>query len=268
MKKFILSIILLSFIASCSHKDKEAVIKIKQWDECTKASCWNGSNAQQRMMNMLSPFMSTEKFNTYMTWMKSRGCNTAHVFVSNKADGEKAGYCIYGRDWDWSVDPAFVKLMNDRIDILVKNGFGVVVWLFADDSSAWNSKAKTNFQQYLNDLNNQGLLKYASTIVVGLELDEYYNANDVSKLVSATRKVYPGKIGVHQTSYNYGYAKYGDIMFYQIKPGNSTSKIKSEVIKVRNATGKPVNMFEMERNPAQDKCNAAFSAGAYAVANW
>jgi hypothetical protein len=236
------------------------------WDKCDKASCWDGSNAQKRMMNMLSPGMSDGKFNDYMNWMKSRGCNTAHLFTSNKADGENAGYCIYGNSWDWSIDPNFVNLMKSRIDKLRKNGFGIVLWLFADDSSAWNNEAKKNFPQHLNDLKKQGLLDKASTIVVGLELNEYYNTNDVAKLVNATRAVYSGKIGTHHTSGKTTFAALGDLLFYQVNPGTS---INSIVNTINSWKGKmPINMFEMERHPDRARSEAALAAGAFGVGNW
>ena len=242
--------------------------KIPAWDKCDKATCWDGSNAQKRMMNMLSPGMSDGKFTDYMNWMKGRGCNTAHLFTSNKADGENAGFCIYGNAWDWSVDPAFVNVMINRIKTLRKNGFAVVLWLFADDSASWNAIAKTNFPQHLNDLKKQGFLDYASTVVVGLELNEYYNATEVAALVNATRAVYKDKIGIHQTSGNTSYASLGDLVFYQVNPGTSVTAIQAAVKNVKAKTGKPVNMFEMERHPDRVRSEAALAAGAFGVGNW
>lgn len=243
-------------------------IKLPTWDKCDKASCWDGSNAQKRMMNMLSPGMSDAKCLSYMNWMKSRGCNTAHLFTSNKGDGENAGYCIYGNNWDWSVDPNFVNIMKTRINYLRKNGFGIVLWLFADDSASWNTIAKKNFPQHLNDLKKQGLLDNASTVVVGLELNEYFNAKDVAALVSATRAVYKGKIGTHTTSNNAGFASLADLVFYQVNPGTPISTIQATVKSVKAKTGKPVNMFEMERHPDNVRSKAALAAGAFGVGNW
>ena len=242
--------------------------RIPSWDECDKASCWNGSNASQRMMNMLSPHMSDEKFTNYMNWMKSRGCNTAHLYVSNKADGENAGYCIYGMEWSWNISDSFVSKFKSRIDILRKNKFAIVLWLFADDSAAWNSKAKANFPQYLRDLKNQGLLEKASTVVAGLELNEYYQAPDVAALVNAIRAVYSGKVGIHQTSNRFDYASLGDIMFYQVNPGKTAAWIQSEASRVKNAIAKPLNFFEIERGPDRVKSEAAMKGGAFGVGNW
>ena len=264
-KKIILPLALAGFLVGCPS-NKPDTVKVPTWDQCTKASCWNGSNAQQRMMNMLSPGMSDGKFTDYMNWMKSRGCNTAHVFTSNKADGENAGYCIYGNNWDWTVDAAYVKKMNDRISILRKNGFAVVLWLFADDSASWNKVAKANFPQHLNDLKNQKILDNASIIVVGLELNEYFNANDVAKLVSATRAVYSGKIGTHHTSKVTSFAGMGDILFYQVNPGTSINEIVNTVNSWKGRM--PINMFEMERKPDTARSQAALNAEACGTGNW
>lgn len=232
---------------------RDSQSKIPAWDKCTLASCWNGANASQRMMNMLSPHMSDDKFTGYMNWMKGRGCNTAHLILANKADGENAGYCIYGNTWTWVINTGFCNLMKARIKKLRDNKFGIVIWLFTDDSGAYVSEAKKNFPKYLSDCKAQGLLDSASTVVVGLELDEYYNGNDVASLVNATRTVYKGKIGTHQTSGKFNYAVLGDICFYQVSPGKTAAWLKNEAKRVKSATGKPLNFFEIERSPNRPK---------------
>ena len=238
------------------------------WDACTRASCWRGANAANRMMNMLSPAFTDAKFAEYRDWMKSIGCNTSHVFLSNKADGEGGGYCIYGTSWTWEINAAFCEMFRKRIADLRAHGFAVVVWLLADDSSAWNKEAARNFPKYIQDLKAQGLLDQASTVVAGLELDEYYQSAQVSALVNAIRKVYPGKVGTHQTSGRYEFSALADVVFYQVNPGKSAAQIKAEASKVVKATGKPVNFFELDRQPNRALCDAAFAGGAFAVGNW
>jgi hypothetical protein len=241
---------------------------VPPWDACTRASCWNGSNAQQRMMNVLSPGMSADKFAQYRDWMLSLGCNAAHVFLSNKADGENAGFCIYGNAWTWTPDAVFCATMRDRIADLRSRGMAVVVWLFADDSAAWNKEAKKNFPRYLADLKAQGLLDQASTVVAGLELEEYFGSSDVSALINAIRQVYPGKVGTHEAS-GHKFAALADIVFLQTKTGLSPAQIKAAVAAARKNTGKPVNCFEIERHPAStEQIEAAFAGGAFAVGNW
>ncbi len=238
------------------------------WDAATLASCWSGNNAGQRNMNILSPGMSDGKFRERVAWQKARGCNTVHLFVSNKADGEHAGYSIYGNVWDWSIDAATCDTFRDRIAYCRGRGLAVVLWLFADDSSDWNRAAAKDFPRYLRDLKNEGLLKYASTVVVGLELDEYFSASQVAALVAATRAVYHGKVGVHQTSGRMDFAPLADIMFYQVNPGRSAAQIEAEARKVKAAVGKPLNFFELSRHEDRALSEAALRGGAFAVGNW
>lgn len=241
---------------------------IPAWDACTLASCWNGKNASQRMMNILSPAFTDAKFAQYRDWMLSIGCNTAHLFLSNKADGEGGGYCIYGQSWSWTVNKAFCDIFLARIADLRAHGFAVVPWLFADDSGAWNKEAAKDFPRYLADLKAAGLLDQSSIVVDGLELDEYYQSSQVSTLANAIRKVWTGKVGTHQTSGRFDYAALADIVFYQVNPGKSAAQIKAEAQKVVKATGKPLCFFELDRQPNRALCDAALAGGAYAVGNW
>lgn len=238
------------------------------WDDATLASCWSGANAGQRNMNILSPGMSDRKFKERVAWQEKRGANTVHLFVSNKADGEYAGYSIYGASWDWSIDKAYCGTFRERIAYCRGRGLAVVLWLFADDSADWNRTAAKDFPRYLSDLKNEGLLTYASTVVVGLELDEYFNASQVAALVKATRAVYGGKVGTHQTSGRADFAGLADICFYQVAPGRSASWIEAEARKIAGAVGKPMNFFELDRRENRSLCEAALKGGAYAVGNW
>ena len=65
-------------------------------------------------------------------------------------------------------------LFKSRISYCRSKDLAVVVWLFADDSGSWNAEAAKNFTQYLDDLKSQGLFDQASTVVSGLELNEYF----------------------------------------------------------------------------------------------
>lgn len=233
------------------------------------ASCWNGSNAQQRMMNVLSPYMGEAQFAQYIAWMKSRGCNTSHVCLSNLGDGEAAGYCIYGRSWDWTPDPLYVAHMNKRLAVLKENFRDVYGWVFTDDGRAYADAAKQDFRRHLKDLKRMGLLSRLSVVVAGLELNEYYNAKETAALVKAIRGVWTKKIGTHQTSGRYDYSLIPDVQIclYQTHPGKSPAQIKDEARKVCTAVRKPVNFFELSRNPAPALCKAAMDGGCYGVGN-
>lgn len=239
------------------------------WDKCTKSSNWHGANASQRMMNILSPKMSDGTFNNRLKFIKSRGCNTVNLILCNKADGESGGYSIYGSSFDWSIDKSYCDKMLERIQKIAKEGFGIVLWLTTDDSDDWNSKMISNPSKYVSDLDSLGFFKYASTVVIGLEADEYWkSSSQISSMYKAVKSKYNGKVGVHQKSGEYGYMKLVDIAFVQVNPGTSKDKIKSFVKNVKAKTGKPVCMFEMERQEDRGRCEAAFDAGAFSVGNW
>ena len=244
-------------------------IVIPNWDECTKSSNWSGKNAAKRMMNILSPHMADATFKERVAWMKGRGCNCAHVFVTNKADGEKAGYSPYGNKFDFVLDKNYCKVMGDRIKYLNKQGLGVILWLMADDSNAWAKTAQNNFAHYCKDIKELGWFDYASTVVIGLEIEEYWNnAGVIANLVKATKQFYKGKVGTHHISGSYALAGASDIAFVQLNPGQSDSAISSYVRKVKGALNKPVNMFELERNEDRHRSEVALKAGAFGVGNW
>lgn len=246
-------------------------LRPKHWSKCTKASCWDGANANVRYMNILSPHMSNSEFESRIKWTLKRDCNCLHLFVCNKADGEYAGYSIYGygdtTPFSRKQDNAIVKMMTKRVKYARRKGLGIVLWLLADDSTAWNRALLANPTQYAKDLDGTGLLAYASTVVLGLELNEYSSAAQVSALSTAIRKVYKGKIGVHHTSGSVAFANLGDILFYQTNPGLNAEQIAGSSAKAL-ATGKPVNYFELARNPQRELSQAAISAGCFGVGNW
>lgn len=242
---------------------------VKKWDECTKSSNWHGANAKQRLMNILSPNMPDNVFNERLNFIKSRGCNTVNVFVCNKADGEYAGYSIYGSNFNWHIDKAHCDKMLSRLKKLSKEHLGIVLWLAADDCGDWNAKMISNPTKYASDLEALGFFQYASTVVLGLEADEYWkNTSQISAFYKAVKNKYNGKVGIHQTSGKYNYMPLADIAFLQVNPGTSKASIQSFIQTVKTKTGKPVCMFEMERQEDRGRCEAAFAAGAFSVGNW
>lgn len=257
---------IINFIINL-FRGKDSDVFIPKWDECTKSSNWHGANASQRMMNMLSPGMPDDVFNSYLNWIKGRGCNCVNVFLTNKADGQYAKYSIYGNKFDFKIDQAFVNVFTARLKKFQKAGLGIVLWLIADDSSDWAKSLVANADRFIDDLDKTGLLKFASTVVVGLETDEYWSSADCAKMYAATKRKYSGKIGVHQTSGKCGYAGTADIFFAQLNPGSSKAQIQS-FVKTCLKTGKPVNMFELERQEDRQRSQWALEAGAFACGNW
>ena len=245
----------------------EIVSSIPSWDKCTKSSNWHGSNAAQRMMNILSPKCNDETFKAYLSWMKSRGCNCCHLILANKADGQFAKYSIYGDKFDFNINKDYANVMLARIKKIRDEGLGVVLWLITDDSSDWAKTMASNPGKYVSDLSDLGFFKYASTVVIALEADEYLSASQCSAIYAAIKSKYSGKVGVHQTSGKCNYAGTADIFFAQLNPGSSKSQIQS-FVKTCLKTGKPVNMFEMERQEDRQRSQWALDAGAFACGNW
>lgn len=239
---------------------------IPEWNKCKFASCWDGNNASRRMMNILSPHFSEGKFNDYMMWMLVRGCNTAHVFLANKADGEGGGYnCM--------VDSGHAKVARKRIKELRLNGFAVVPWILADDSAAYAKDLFAHTDARIKFLADNGLLDHASFVVIGLEMNEggSFPGGDAGwpKVAEALKKVYKGKLATHHTSGNtFKYAGLGDIVMGQLDPNNANAiAIKNQIAAIKKLGKKPFG-FEYERKPNRSKAQAALDAGAYGVGNW
>lgn len=268
MKKIIITTLLIALFAAIMITITGCASSPKKWDECTKASCWNGSNANQRMMNMLSPHMPDDVFKSYINWQKKdRKCNTVHLILANKSDGEFANYTIYGPNWDWTVDGNYVNTMLKRLEKLQDEGFGIVLWLITDDSTVYAREMHKNPQQYITDLANMGFFKYASTVVLGLEMDEYMSTTQVDNLYNALKSRYNGKIGVHHTGGKYSFVNWGDIIFVQINPTSNQTTIINAVNAAKKY-GKPINFFEFQRFPDRAGSEAALKAGAFGVGNW
>ena len=222
------------------------------------ASCWNGSNASKRHMNLLSPRMSDSRAGEYIAWMKARGCTVAHLILANGGDGESAGYAA----WNDSDRPK----MLARLRAVRAAGLAPVPWLITDDSSA-----------LLKDLfGRPGALIPAMAeffddvpyVVLGLEMDEGGNSAQWGSVRAALRRVYSGPIGVHHTSGNaFRFASYGDIILGQLKPGCSAAQVKAQIIAILQL-GKRAVGFEYSRGPDRALCLAALEAGAEGVGNW
>ena len=236
--------------------------KVPSWRDCKYASCWDGANASKRMMNILSPKFSDQKFRDYVDWMKGRGCDTAHVILMNKADGEGGGYTAVD-------NPA---LTVERLKYLRSKKLAVVEWIITDDSPDYAKKLFSDPEKWVSSFDVSGILKYASYVVLGLEMDEpksYGSSPKWKELRSAIKAHCPNmKIGVHHKSGNsFQYASLGDIVLGQLDPGCSESQVKSQ-IKAIKAKGKEAVGFEYERNPNRKLAKAALDAGAFSVGNW
>lgn len=241
-------------------------LKIKpKWNQCRYASCWDGENAVRRMMNILSPYFSDGKFQEYVDWMLSRGCNTAHLFLINGGDGEGAGYNCATDNWHATI-------ARRRIRKLRLAGLAVVPWLIADDSAAAARDLFKNPEARVKSLAAAELFDHASYVVIGLEMDEPRSFPDGPiywpKVAAALRGVYSGKLGTHHCSGNsFRYADLGDIVLGQLPESCTPSQIRNQIATIQ-AKGKQAVGFEYQRNPNRDKAMAALDAGAVGVGNW
>lgn len=241
-----------------------------RWDEATHASCWDGPNAEFRMMNVLSPLMDDATFRDRLHFMKGRGANTAHVLLVNQRNGECSGYSPWGIGVGPSAAPCdeqTVRLMRHRIGILRDQGLAVVVWIMSDDSRPWARDLAANATECIAAIANVGLFDDASTVVAGLEMDEYWGASDAAAVIGAIRRVYGSMVGVHHAGGRTPFVGLADILFYQTGPGRSAAQIHADA---RGALshGKPVNFFELDRHANRTLCEEALDAGAFGVGNW
>jgi hypothetical protein len=224
------------------------------------------------MMNMLSPYMPASKFLSYVAWMKGRGVNFVNLALANEGNGEHAGYCLFGRNWDWTVDPLYRDHMLSRVRRIRKQIPGYVPWALSDDSRSFNRAALSDPDRYMRDLRASGLLVGASMFCMGIEFNEYGSPSDARRMVAAARKVFNRPIAMHQSSGRYDYFLYSkaDVCAYQVDPGRSAEWLVAEARRVKAAIGgKPLWMFEIEREPARSKCEALLGSGVpFSVGNW
>lgn len=222
------------------------------------ASCWDGANASRRMMNMLSPKMDDAKFGQYVSWMKSKGCDTAHVILANGGDGECAGYAAW-RDKDYGA-------MLSRYNALIREGFRVVPWIITDDSAAL---LKELFKDPAKCVEHcRAFFRAAAYVVLGLEMDEGGSAGQWAAVRNAVRRYYSGPIGVHHTSGNsFPMAPMADIILGQLSPGCTEAQVAAQ-IKAIKAKGRRAVGFEYARGPSRKLALAALNAGAEGVGNW
>ena len=238
-----------------------------------RASCWAGTHAEARMMNMLSPRMSEQTFQAHLKWMKNRGCNTAHVILINQHDGEASGYSPWGVGVAPKAIPCdgqTVLLMRTRILALRRSGFCVVPWIITDDSKQWARElfvAPRSCVQYMVDA---GLIELdAPLVVLGLEMNEYGTQMQWMAVRDALRIAgYHGDIGTHHTSGDsIPFAGLGQVVLAQLAPSCDHARIQKQVQHFI-ACGNKVIGFEYSRHEDRAKAQAALDAGAIGCGNW
>lgn len=223
------------------------------------ASCWGGTNASKRMMNVLAPKMSKNTFNDRLKFMLDRGCSVAHVILANGGDGESAGYAAW-RDSDRAT-------MLERFQAIEAAGLVPIPWLITDDSSALRKELFANPEKLITRMAD--FILGAPYCVLGLEMDEEKaTLGEWRKVRDALRKIYAGPIGTHHTSgNNFAFASLGDVVLGQLNPGCTESQVASQIATIRKM-GKRAVGFEYDRGPNRKLALAALKAGAEGVGNW
>lgn len=225
------------------------------------ASCWHGSNASERMMNILSPRMSDETFGKRLAWMVGKGCTAAHLILVNAADGEAGGYAAWN-DSDR-------EKMKQRWETVKKAGLTPIPWIITDDSKAYRDQLFANADKLVGKMADF-LAAECPYVVLGLEMDEdkSVTAEQWKKVRDAVKKHYKGPLGVHHCSGNsFKFASLGEIVLGQLDPGCSESQVQAQ-IKAILAKGKRAVGFEYERGPSRKLAVAALKAGAEGCGNW
>ena len=222
------------------------------------ASCWDAGGGR-RMMNVLSPRMPDAVFRERLAWMRSRGCDTAHILLANGGDGEYAGYAAW-RDADRPVMLARLRAVRDA-------GLAPVPWIVSDDSDGLREELFARPRAILPALAE--FFEGAPYVVIGLEMDEGRGCSaDWSAVRAALRDVYAGPVGVHHRNGSvFHYAGFGDIVLGQLAPGCSEAQVRAQIIAILQL-GKRAVGFEYARGPARALALAALDAGAEGVGNW
>ena len=223
------------------------------------ASCWGGSNASKRMMNVLAPRMSKNTFQDRLKFMLDRGCTVAHVILANGGDGESAGYAAW-RDADRSY-------MLERFRAIEAAGLVPVPWLITDDSASMRKELFANPERLIRNMAD--FILGAPYCVLGLEMDEdKATLGEWRKVRDALRKIYAGPVATHHTSgNNFAFASLGDIVLGQLNPGCTESQVAAQIATIRQM-GKRAVGFEYDRGPNRKLAVAALKAGAEGCGNW
>lgn len=239
------------------------LLKPRRWTKCRLSRGWEDA-AHMRHMNNLSPHMPDGEFKRRVRDMAKAGCDHAHVFLCNKADGQYAGY---------RPDPSTAPLMARRMGYMRKHGLAVFAWLMADDSTAWAKEfAEKTYQRDIAEWQRMGLFRDVSAVVIGLEVNEYWKRGQCEAIAKACAERLPDRvgIGIHMTSGQWEWARIGAIDFLEYQQTNGTvSQRANEIVAVRGKLGgKRVGAFEMAWSPDHNLCLAMLKAGAWSVGNW
>ena len=191
-------------------------------------------NAGTRAMNALSYNASEDWTTEVMNRQKKNGDDTVWLYFSNQGDGSPKPTTIYQGLFGGALDPTRVAMVRKRLKNYRDNGFKVVAWLTADDSSTISNASLTVHKQFIDDVHkNFGDL--ISGYCVGLEMNEDKNRKAMApSLIAHCKAVTKKNTGVHLLTGSWQEAVQwkADTLYYQAGFGKSASQVKAECASV------------------------------------
>jgi len=266
------------------------------------------NNASLRMMNILSPMLSRDGFKGFVNQMKADGADMCYLFIINERDGGWTPYSFYqGNQIGGAINEGVLDEMKWRCEYVRDRGMGIIIVLRPDDSPnfvrtldqyvfmnsaermmeldvspvsvmadipamRFSTLSVQSQEQYQRDAVKH-FDRYASGYWVGLELDEYYNVQQVAHYAEQLQKLTDKPIGTHQVQNQYSFASLGSVdhCYFQYGWGKSPGYMQSRTAQVKAALGKPVIAAEYNKSSntpqARAQGDAAMAGGAYATGN-
>ena len=259
------------------------------------------NNAALRMMNILSPMLTRDAFKGYVDMMKSDGADMCYLFIINERDGGWTPYSFYqGNNIGGTINQGVVDEYKARMDYIRSKDMGIIIVLRPDDSPNF----VRTLDQYVNLVKGAPTVSlttdlltmrfsvlstasqeqyqrdavrlfdmYASGYWAGLELDEYYNIQQVDHYAKQLQGLTEKPIGTHQLSDRYNFAKLDSVdhCYFQYGWNKSPAHMQSRTSQVVADLNKPVIAAEHNKtsNSAEARAqgDAAMAGGAYATGN-
>ena len=232
----------------------------------------NGGN---RLMNDLSMGASRTRWQTNINRAKACGANCMWYYTSNKGDGSPVPTSIYQNGLlSGPLDEGAIAEMKWRLSETRKQDMGVMLWLFADDSSVISNQPWANVDQYVRTVVSRFGAYTNCGYCIGLEADEHMNQERVLALSTLLNTLTSKLIWIHQVPGHTGWNKIAGIdgMIYQMSFGGTPSSAASQTLAVMPGVRPDKFIFgeyhlSSESSQARAMGQAILSAGADGVGN-
>ena len=153
-----------------------------------------------------------------------------HIYLYSRNEAKDVGHISPRGNW------------GERLDHLNSIGLRPVMWLMADDSpSLVDFNEGISHNRYIAENYDSKIDHY----VIGLEVDEYWTADQVKALIEDLRQYTEKPIGVHLTpSTPLEYVESADVLYLQTGFGLSQEQFREKVRATLSASSKPVIVSE------------------------